>query len=541
MLVDIKLKKFTEIANRFIAISLAVLLFASCAAIGPVPGNLMFSYAGTEISAEGAIGGVETAVPAPMFIGDGGQGIRLAVIAPETQGDVPGHLPILVQGLLNNNFGRYSRITIIDRQHLDRIISEQDIAAGGRFSEDDFISIGNLTNTQYNLFGTILRLGGEQFNLQLSITELGSGIRRATSMRTGSLAQLERGTLINEATEDLLTQMGVALTESGRQSLLAGNIAMVRAETGIARGITAQADGDEVGAMFNIIQAVTFDPGNIEAANRLITLSADISGGTISERIVGDIEQRNRWLDVFRETTRFFNDHPPFEITFDPNLIQIGETDFVRNTANIGMRIALSPSEAGFRALNSLLDGLVRTGRRDGWGFSGWPLQNIEPRTAGTVVFGGNHSFSYRVDVALINERNQNLGSRRITLTTEIPRFSPGHTVVQTPHEVVELVEFPNIRSADLTPTLRIVIVAVNGVSSSDLYASGYMRIDTGDLENRHRDYRARIAREQAAATAMRAQRRSNALNIALGIGIVGGLLGLVIWGAIEYSGQENL
>jgi hypothetical protein len=79
--------------------------------------------------------------------------------------------------------------------------------------------------------------------------------------------------------------MGVRLTEEGRSSLLTGNISAIRTETGIARSIAAQADGDEVQALFNIIQAATFDPSNPEAAARLNTLSSSIRGGTISERI----------------------------------------------------------------------------------------------------------------------------------------------------------------------------------------------------------------------------------------------------------------
>lgn len=144
----------------------------------------------------------------------------------------------------------------------------------------------------------------------------------------------------------------------------------------------------------------------MEAMTRLNSLSSTISGGTISQRIVNDIQARDQWLEVFKEAAKFYNDHPPFEIIFDPNLIQIGETDYQRRTANIGMRIALDPSEAGFTALNTLLEGLEKTGRRSAWGFSGWPLMDITPRTAGTVVFNGRRNFSFKVDVELLNERN---------------------------------------------------------------------------------------------------------------------------------------
>jgi hypothetical protein len=155
----------------------------------------------------------------PLFEGDGGADIRLAVLAPEGQGLATdeAYLPVYVQGLLNNNFGKASAMTLIDRQYLDKIIAEQDIAANGRYSDDDFISIGNLTNVQYILAGTIQKLPNNEFALQLAITDLKTGVRKAVFMRNASAAQLDA--LINEATEDLLSQMGVRLTAAGQQQL----------------------------------------------------------------------------------------------------------------------------------------------------------------------------------------------------------------------------------------------------------------------------------------------------------------------------------
>jgi len=462
---------------------------------------------GTVISARGALGRVEAVPSGPMYTGDGGQNLRLAILAPEAQGDVPAYLPVFIQGLLNNNFGKYSAIDLIDRQNLDRIISEQNISVSGSYSDNDFIRIGNLANAQYFLFGTIQKLSGERYAVQLSITDSAAGIRRAHFIRDGSLTQLERGTLINEATADLLAQMGITLTETGKRTLLEGNTSTARSEAGLARGITAQAGGDEVEALFNITQAITFDPSNLEALSRLNTLSSNISGGTISQRIINDIQARNRWLEVFKETARFFNDHPPFQITFDPNLLQIGLIDYEKRTANIGMRLALGPSEAGFAALNTLLEGLEKTGKRGDWGFSGWPLFDTEPRTSDTVVFGGRTSFSYKVDVELLNESNKTLGKNSITLTTEIKNFSAGNTRVQLPPEIVGTIIFSKLKAEDLTPTLTIVITAVNGIPSRDLSASGYMKIDTGDLEMKEQ------AQEQANAAKLWQEKQKSSNN----------------------------
>jgi len=495
-----------------ITLCVATAFFAACTSTGVAPRDFSLFSGGVEISAQGALGRVEAAPQGPLYAGDGGRDIKLAILAPEIQGAVPDYLPVYIQGLLNNDFSRYSAIGLIDRQNLDRIILEQDMAASGRFSDEDFVTIGNLTNTQYFLFGTIQKLSGERYALQLAITDSSTGLRRANFIRDASLAQLERGTFINEAAADLLLQIGVELTEMGRRTLIAGNTSVARAEAGLARGISAQAVGDEVEALFNITQAITFDPSNLEALSRLSTLSSEISGGTVSQRIVNDIQARNRWLEVFRETTRFFDDHPPFEIIFDPNLEQIGQTNYTRNTANIGMRIELSPSEAGFAALNTLLEGLEKTGMRETWGFSGWPLSDITPRTPGTVVFGGRRSFSFKVDVELLNAAQKTLGKSSVTFNTSAIPFSPGNRSVVPPNSLVEMLHFSNVRAEDLTPSLTIVITAVNGISSRDLNASGYMKIETGDLRNRQTETERKAVEEEA----QRAQReRESAVRLA--------------------------
>jgi len=234
---------------------------------------------GLDITARGSIGQREAAPSGPMYTGNGGSNIRLAVLAPEIQGDVSVFLPIYIQGLLNNNIKKFSAINLIDRQNLNLIIAEQNLAANGRFTDKDFISIGNLTNAQYFLFGTVQRLPSNRYSLQLSVTEASTGVRKASFMKDGTPAQLEgSGMILNEAAAELLEQLGVRLTADGKKALLAGNTSAVQAEAGLARGIAAQIAGAEVRALLDFAQAITFDPSQLEALSRLNTLSTSISG-----------------------------------------------------------------------------------------------------------------------------------------------------------------------------------------------------------------------------------------------------------------------
>ncbi|MCL1993582.1 MAG: hypothetical protein FWG66_11620, partial [Spirochaetes bacterium] len=495
-------KALVKRCGRIFMLAVICVYLAGCASSGRASRNAGESGS---ITALGTWDGRGIDPSAPMFAGDGGSGIHLAVLAPETHGIVPAFLPLHIQGLLNNIFNRYSNIGLIDRQNLDRIIFEQDLAAGGRFSDQDFITIGNLTNTQYFLFGTIQNIAWGRYSLQLSITEAATGVIRASFMAEGSFAQFQgRADIINSAALALLTQMGVELTEPGRQSLMAGNSQIARAQAEMARGIAAMRAGDELQALFNMTQAAAFDPTNLEVLTQLNTLSADISGGTISQMILNDILARDRWLEVFRETALFFNENPPFELIFDPALFQVGEPNFARRTATLGMRMSVDASYAGFNALNALVEGLEETGRRDAWGFAGWPLMNITPRDRSAIVFNGNRSFRFRVDVELINEYGRTIGRDRVTFNTEQIGFNSGDASLTPPGSVEETAIFRNINIDDLTPTLTILIAAVNGVSTGDLG----MRIDAGDLEAREMARIAEFQRQQQEQAGIAEERR---------------------------------
>ncbi|MDR1174126.1 MAG: CsgG/HfaB family protein [Treponema sp.] len=141
----------------WIAVLVVSAVLCGCTAMPRMGGFDGGSLGDAEISAMAALGRMDEALSGPLFEGDGGRDIRLAVLEPEMRGAdaADAWLPVYVQGLLHSAFRKYSAMTLIDRQNLSRILEEQDLAANGRFSEKDFISIGSLTNAEYFLTGTV--------------------------------------------------------------------------------------------------------------------------------------------------------------------------------------------------------------------------------------------------------------------------------------------------------------------------------------------------------------------------------------------------
>jgi formylglycine-generating enzyme required for sulfatase activity len=469
-----------QVITKAAAFAVTGILFA-CASTGSYNSSFLND---AEISAMAALGRPDGALTGPLYKGDGGKDLRLAVLAPELRGGGAGDewLPVYVQGFLHSNFRKYSAMTLIDRQNLDQIIKEQDLASEGRFSDDDFIKIGSLTNARYFLTGMMQKLPGGEFAVSLSISDSSTGESSAAFIRNGSAAAVQDGSLLNDATEALLTQMGVTLTETGRRTLMTGRYMTARAEAGYARGVAAEAGGAAVEALLNFSQAVAFDPSRLEALSRLGSVSSEISGGSISADILNDLQARDAWLEALKEAAAFFNSRPPFEIIYDPNLLQIGNTDYAKRQANLAMRIRLMPSEAGFSALNALIEGLDKTDKRGRWGFAGWPLLGIKPqKVPEAMLFHGKRSFSFMVEAGLVNEAGKVIARGKTTLKTGKFNFKAGDPALKPPGSVFGQIDFPGVNAADLTPTLTVVIAGVNGLSGREISETGYMRIAPGD------------------------------------------------------------
>jgi hypothetical protein len=122
---------------------------------------------------------------------------------------------------------------------------------------------------------------------------------------------------LNEGQIDIIEE----ITTAGKAGLAgAASSSAVRAETALARGITAQRTGTVVEALSYYYEAAKFDPDLAEAAIRSSVLSADIQGGNIGQNVRNDIQRRATWVKVFDEAAVFFKQHLPLEIIYDPGI-----------------------------------------------------------------------------------------------------------------------------------------------------------------------------------------------------------------------------
>jgi TolB-like protein len=205
---------------------------------------------------------VQARQAAVYWNGDGGKGIRLAVLEPTGKGLSVSEqwLLSMIQSSITGDFQKYSAMTIIDRQNPEKILGEQKQSVSGNYSEHDYIRIGKLTNARYILTGSVTKTSSA-FMPEFAVTDVESGERKASyPPKAVSPSMLENLSAVKEATAELLRQLGVQLTNAGLQELNStANTAQVKAETALAKGIEAQKQGTTVEALSYFMQASNYN------------------------------------------------------------------------------------------------------------------------------------------------------------------------------------------------------------------------------------------------------------------------------------------
>ncbi|MCL2318883.1 MAG: CsgG/HfaB family protein, partial [Treponema sp.] len=379
-------------------------------------------------------------------------------------------------------------MTIIDRQNLEKILAEQTQSLSGDYSDEDYISIGKLTNARYILTGSISKISGN-YMLELSVSDVESSERKASyPPRQVTFAVLEDLTAVKEASADLLGQLGVSLTAAGLTELTKAVAPIqVQAETALARGITAQKQGTEVAALSYYFQAATLDPSLLEAANRSSVLTANINSGNIAQDVRNDIQWRRDWINRLTETEKFFADL--FQNTamvytlFYSTGIEQGAHDYENETATFNINTNLHASQLWAasveRALQTVYDGLDATKRKAAWGLGNWPRQSV----SGLKPFDTMYNM-FAVTIDLLNDRNQVIGIKTFVAGgawTFNVTDRPAMGVVEDDKQTISIA---GININDITDNLKIRIADVKGYSIQTVDESGKPVFTEADMES---------------------------------------------------------
>jgi TolB-like protein len=471
----------------------------------------------------------------PFYTGTGGKGISLAILAPRATGleENQGYIPALVQGEFVSNLSGYSALSVMDRQNLDNVYAE---LLSGYYDDDAEagLDLGHLMATDYLMTGSITRTA-TGYALQMQIIKTADKMTVASYSGTCTFAELDNLTGIRKASLELLEKVGVTVTERARTEL-AGAAAKnhINAQTALAQGITAQQGGTVVEALSYYYQATAFDSSLLEAASRAGVMSAAISSGNIGENVRNDIQRRREWEKALNEAEEYFSKHLLYEIVYVPTLTQ-GKVDYAKETVDMSFPIKVQPTES-FSVLQDLVNGLQKSGKAEEWGFNLWPfsIQEAGSRWGRRTKFitrplanggGGAPSvaegmYTLTVMADLENEQGitvstcsmdmsiglgfpYQISSQVITeykLYTSFPinsdfdasfmvdnagydetNHKQKYTQPRPKNGTVNMV-FKDVNANDITDSMAIKIVTVNGIDAETIGKTGYIRISAGGM-----------------------------------------------------------
>jgi hypothetical protein len=321
----------------------------------------------------------------PFYTGGGGEGISLAILAPEASGltEDQGYIPALVQGELVSSFSWYSAISVLDRENLDAQYGE---LFSGYYDDDAEagMDLGHLTPTEYILGGKIIKTAAG-YALQIQITKTADKMTAASYSGTCTIAELDNLAGIRRASLDLLQKMGVEPTERTK-TVLAGAAAAnhVNAQTALAQGITAQRTGDDFSAMSSYFDARTFDADLIEAASRMVSVStmpslSVESGSGLRGRVMSEIQRQKEAIRLEKErkealtallkkANAFYTARQPFEVNVG-DWFSIGNINQARETADITFAVNLMPVSEDFTIIQQLSSNVQGIAGLEAWPF----------------------------------------------------------------------------------------------------------------------------------------------------------------------------
>jgi TolB-like protein len=393
------------------------------------------------------------------WTGNGGAGLSIAVLVPEGRGLAANeaYLPTMVQGVLVGDFTKFSAMKVLDRQNLEKVIAEGE--SGLYADESNFVQLGTVANVAYILNGALQKTGSG-FSLQLKITDAASGASKAAYTGNVPAAELENLTGVKKASADLLAQLGITLTDAGKTGLVGVDTSYARAETALAKGITAQRGGTIVEALSYYYEAAKFDPGLTEAASRSSVLSADITGGNIGQNVRNDIQRRNAWNKILQEAAAFFKEHPPFELIYDPTLTQ-DSVNYEKETVDMSFQ-AMLIGTTGLKIIYDLKQGLEKAGGGKNWGIGVDSIFREIPR-------------KYDFTARLVNEEGTIIGAGEKTINAQ---YGDGFGYINFQDKL----SFSNVDANKITDKLTVSIFSVNGMDAKTAGERGYLSFSAEDF-----------------------------------------------------------
>jgi len=418
--------------------------------------------------------------------GKGRADMILAILRPTGKGlkqDEEKYLDI-IQGALNNDFGKFSAIQLFDSKNLDTVLEQQQLSLSGIFSESDYIKIGELAQSRYILISELIRIDASNFQFNATITDVETGVRLPGYLAESvSLKEIINSKASRAATAVLLTQLGVVLSPVGKEEIKMGLSAEeTEAQTALAMSYEASRSGNLIDALIYSYTASDADKNSI-AAREQADSTFRMMGGAGSE-IKEDFKRREYWKKNLIDFEEFYRKHPPFELAYTSIPVMKGTPDYDQGTVDFEFSAGLRHKDVKTmqKVLSAILEELRKTKyKKNKWGFDNWPaISAASSRTnqIRTDLFEGYSTFI--VKAALFNNDDVPVATLEFPMYGQL-RLKSGNNIgaaigaASTQEQRMTI----TVKSNLITDDMQIRVLSINGVdadkSNADAFVKNYI------------------------------------------------------------------
>ncbi|MCQ2602580.1 MAG: hypothetical protein MJ193_01495, partial [Clostridia bacterium] len=292
-----------------------------------------------------------------LFSGDGGKGLVIEIneLQMSNIGDEFAWLPEFAVNMIGDDIAKYSAIQVIDKHNLGKIASAQ--ARIERDSSAD-IEIGNIVIPKCLLLVSLIGKGGAGYSISAKINEIETA-KTVAAFNNPDCQQkdIESGKVLKEAVADLLEQIGVQLTESGKKKLLAvkdgGSKNNVAAQILVAKGQQAEQGGSKVEALTYYLQASGSDSTLKRAEDAVSSIAVTMASGDFGAKARNLIQYREDLIALTKEVQNFLGTADAYVILIDNNF-KLGEIDYINETYTMTVSCGLVWSKTALSLLATL-------------------------------------------------------------------------------------------------------------------------------------------------------------------------------------------
>lgn len=255
-----------------------------------------------------------------------GAGLTVAVLPPELNGGEE-WMQQSFQDNITSLLARHTDMTVLDRKNEDLMIAQQELSESGLYSEENAVEIGQMTNAQYVVVGSIRRLS-TAYECNFRVNETATNEIRAASTGRHSLGDMESGVAVRQIVQELFGGLGIQLSEAELAALQKKNDLESTSITMLAKGAQAQAAEDYIQAVlyYNQVEGA-FQQEAQDSTTRMLSVTQE--NLTVRQRQQYYQTQQAKWKKILEDLQTYLDENLWIGVYHDPLVVK--ETDVSMN------------------------------------------------------------------------------------------------------------------------------------------------------------------------------------------------------------------